>query len=89
MSDGGVIRWEDPPPVPVGRPSPGPWALIAHQLRGRPGEWGLVALEGHTAIAARINNGVSWWAPAGSFQATVRTIDGRMHVWARYVGPPN
>lgn len=86
----GVIEWSDPPPVQARRPrgiENRPWSLIAHELRSRPGEWGLICeAAGHPSLVSRINGGVSWWGPAGSFEAVSRQIDGSLAIWARYVG---
>lgn len=87
----GVIRWEDPPPVEPRSRTDGrtPWAVIAEELRERPGEWG-VAYEGahDPTRIQRIKNGYSpWFRPAGTFQACQRTRpDGAVTVYARYVG---
>lgn len=86
---GGVIRWEDPPPVRAGdnsRPTQRSWAVVAAQLQERPGEWALIATEIHSHTLVRIRRGAGWWAPAGSFEAVERTIDGARYAWARYVG---
>ncbi len=86
----GVIRWETPPPA--GGDQTGtrqrPWALVAAQLRDRPGQWALIDDHGgNVTLATRIGNGTSWWKPAGAFEATTRMINGRLHVYARYIGP--
>jgi hypothetical protein len=89
---GGVLRWEDPPRyTPAqGRRAESNWRLIAVQLRDRPGEWALAAKGKHASGQHhRIVGGkIGHWAPAGSFEATVRRIDDVPHLWIRYVGLP-
>lgn len=87
---GGIIRWEDPPPPRDHLALPRrPWELIACQLRNQPGRWALVDDSGNMGVAARITAGAfRWWAPAGTFQAVRRYVEGRPVVYARYVGPP-
>lgn len=83
----GVIRWEDPPPARVGGlPCGRAWAMVASQLRACPGQWGLIAQGSPSWLVSRIRSGTSWWGPAGSFEATSRTIGERLYVWARYIG---
>ncbi len=85
MADG-IIRWEDPPEGRQAgkRTTRRPLSLIAAQLRERPGQWALISESGDPTFVARINKGVSWWAPEGAYEATSRTVDGKMHVYARY-----
>jgi hypothetical protein len=84
---GGVISWEDPPPGMVGGSSPNrPWAIVAAQLRTRPGVWALIDRDSNIVLQSRIKRGVSWWGPPGSFEVTTRNIDGRILIWARYIG---
>lgn len=85
--DGGIIRWEEPPDPADPQQSRRPWAVVAMQLRQRPGVSALIDDQSNFAIATRMNEGRSWWAPKGTFQATTRVIDGRIHTYARYVGP--
>jgi hypothetical protein len=84
----GVLRWEDPPPpVEVAAVPRRAWAMVAAELRDEPGRWGLIddACTG-PHVAQRIKAGVGWWSPAGSFDACTRSVEGRLHVYARYVG---
>lgn len=89
-----VIRWEDPPPSTHGGPGKGK-AVIAHeliavQLRARPGEWALI-VEGypHAALGSLISRGkIRPYAPAGTYEAVARTVDGAQRIYARYVGAP-
>lgn len=90
----GVIRWEDPPPVPVRHRGQVtiPWALIAHQPRRRPGRWAVVHEGTRDATqVTRIKAGTSpWFAPAGSFDAVHRALpSGVVAVYARYLGEPS
>jgi hypothetical protein len=87
---GGVIRWEDPPPPNWSAPRtrPRPWALIAAQLKARPGEWGVIDEGGQPTMQSRIRRGESWFAPRGAFEAAVRDVNGVVTLWARYVGEP-
>lgn len=87
----GVIRWEDPPEMRTGagpRMKTHAWAVIAKDLRDKPGDWGVVS-EGHPdpSIAPRIKTAKSpWFAPAGSFQVKTRRTNGVTVVYARYIG---
>lgn len=85
-----VIRWEDPPPDRRGRRD---GARLDHQgiasaLRGRPGQWALVAVGASQSLARDIAAGNRYGAylPMGSFEATHRLLDGITHTYARYVG---
>lgn len=63
---------------------------MAEQLRERPNTWAKLAV-GPAAQAqhSRIVGGKTGnWRPAGAFLATTREIDGEVHLWAMYVGPP-
>lgn len=85
----GVLRWEDPPePKPGGRRrDPRPWALVAAQLRDRPGNWALIEDAcTNPNLTTRIKTGKGWWAPAGAFEARALAADGRFLVYARYIG---
>jgi hypothetical protein len=83
----GVIRWEEPPEAARQQRAYRPWSLIAAELRSRPHTSALVAEGTDPSTAARINNGTSWFAPAGAFQAVSRHVDGvGICVWAKYVG---
>jgi hypothetical protein len=90
----GVLRWETPPEAINGRKAgnpPIPWALIADQLRARPGEWGVVYDGSHAPhIMQRINAGTPhWFAPRGAFEATSRAQpSGTTAYYVRYIGSP-
>ncbi len=91
--DQGVIRWERPPPVEASHRRRGrgrPWALVSFQLQQNPGKWGLLdddSTPGLASTTSRINSGdFRWFRPAGAFVATQRTVDGRLYVYAVYIG---
>lgn len=82
------LVWEKPPP-PGNRSRR--FAQIATILRSRPGEWARIAdyqaPSSAGQLVMRVNRALNkHWEPAGAFQATYRTIDGRTNVYARYVG---
>src|ERR1043165_49020 len=87
---GGVLSRQDPPPISADRSirTETNWKLIAQQARQEPGERFLAAIGSHAMAQhprlARAKTGN--WAPAGSFEATVRNIDGVVRLWIRYVG---
>lgn len=87
---GDQLVWCKPPPPGANkRGTRRAWAAIAYQLREHPGEWALVAdIDGNLTLAHRIQHGHAWWAPAGAFETATRMIDGRLHLWARYIGDP-
>lgn len=81
------IRFEDPPKAPSS------WADVAEELRAQPGRWAVVRDKssgvkpnGFFTYASRIRRGTGPFAPAGSFEAVVRDVDGEMRVFARFVG---
>lgn len=82
----GVIEWGDPPPPNDNPNGIRSWAVVAVELKANPGRWGLIETAGNVSLAARINAGKAWWAPAGTYEAVSRLIGGQLHVWARYVG---
>jgi hypothetical protein len=64
---------------------------IARKLIKRPDEWARVAVYTNRATMSSIAQGIKKatikaYAPAGSFEAVGRTVDGKHGVWARYVG---
>jgi hypothetical protein len=80
----------EPPPAKV-RKTWGRHYLIAHKLRAKPGEWAVVGAYGGAesagATARHIQHGrLEAYRPAGSFEATARTVDGEDRVYARFVG---
>lgn len=88
-----ILRWENPPParhVPGRRGSQ--FDELADILRDEPARWAVV-YDGDNptaagSIASKVKTGnVKCFAPAGSFEATVRKLrEGRIAVYARYVG---
>lgn len=89
-----VIRWEEPPPLIRGVRRPAAVTAaeralrIAAELRARPGQWGVIAEGANSRVlTTRIRNGVvAVWRPAGAYEAVCRSVDGRITVYARYVG---
>ena len=70
-------------------------AIVAAQLREKPGQWALVDRRSTANLAAssayNIRHAeVKWYEPAGSFESTSRVaVDGESteyQVWARFVG---
>lgn len=91
----GVLRWEEPPAALSCRRETAPrrhahWVAVAEQLRGRPGEWGVV-IEADSfnqvgGIASQIKSGkMIAFRPAGTFEVTTRS-SGVCTVYARYIG---
>ncbi|MER7908250.1 hypothetical protein [Streptomyces sp. NPDC096068] len=82
------------PLPPHGSSQRGGWGIhgaIAKELRARPGEWAHIltfdTVGSATATAYSIRKGArKAWAPAGSFEARSRTVDGEYRVYARYLG---
>ena len=60
-----------------GRPGPGIWQWVKTSSAGT---------AYHTASYIRRAHRLPAYAPAGSFEAEVRKINGQLHVFARYVG---
>lgn len=64
---------------------------IAAELKARPGEWARIETSTSPNAASSMANHISGarlkaYAPAGSFEAVSRTVDGEYRVYARYVG---
>jgi hypothetical protein len=82
------IKWEDPPPD--GRSTQ--WSEVTDQLRARPGSWAIVAVRRSIGSASDICEKFKTarqspaFAPAGSFEAVTRKVDGEYRVYARYLG---
>lgn len=76
------------PPAGTGRPDMN--QLIAKQLKSNPGKWGIIkeSDKPHTvAMVTVINQGKSpAFAPAGAFKAASRTKNGKVTIYAQYVG---
>ncbi|GAA2716121.1 hypothetical protein GCM10010429_37840 [Micromonospora olivasterospora] len=86
-----MVRWERPPP-PARRGNnalmTGAARRAAAELREQPEAWGVV-VEGAGArvLVTRIRQGLDLaWQPAGAYEAVCRTVDGRITIYARYVG---
>lgn len=93
------ITFEDPPPN--GREARASHAIVAAQLREKPGQWALVDRRStarnaaSTAYAIAHARGMRHYAPEGAFEAMSRTVhiknpDGtrrtEYRVYSRYVG---
>ena len=63
-------------------------APVADALRANPGEWAVVAESpANCGLGWLIKNGrLKCWQPAGTFQSATRTVNGKITVYARYVG---
>lgn len=85
------LTFEDPPETTRKAGRKGMHKEAAEELRSRPGEWAIVSAyatgTSAAAMARHIMSGaVSAYKPAGSFQATARTVGGEARVYARFVG---
>lgn len=85
-----IITFEEPPGPGGGADRNHP--EIAKSLQANPGRWARLNFE--FADANKANNlactikfaRLSTYLPKGSFQARVRTVDGEVRVYARFVG---
>lgn len=80
------ITWEEPPP-----PKQRDFRGVPDALRAKPGQWARIAEYGNPGqagmLVARIRRGeVSYWQPAGTFEAVARRVGDKHGVWVRYVG---
>lgn len=88
MSD---IVWEDPPPQAGGASSSGrgKWEDVFDELRKHPGKWAKISDDAAPSLATTIAKGEAKGCEPGEFEAVSRRngrIDGRAHIYARYVG---
>ena len=88
----GVLRWEEPPDQPEN--SRRIRRTVADDLRDKPGAWAVIREcstdQAARNVAHRTRNGFTVpFRPARSFEATVRFVDGKHLVYARYVGEPS
>ena len=97
-----IIRWEEPPPRTAGggRPRanggrspsiPGGkarWALVAAELRSRPGRYAVILENGRaSSLGSQVSLGRMFaFQPAGHYEGTTRYRDGLATVYARYLG---
>lgn len=84
-------KWEDPPPRRRTTEATQNHKEVADLLKTRPGTWRYIlsysAATTAGSVAQSIRTGhTSAWAPAGSFDAVARTVDGQHRVYARYIG---
>lgn len=85
-----IITFEEPPGPRGGADRNHP--EIAEALKANPGRWARLNFD--FVDAAKANNlastiksaRLSPYRPKGSFQARVRTVDGEVRVYARYIG---
>jgi hypothetical protein len=89
------IRWEDPPQT--AKPTTGPTladptlVAFADTLRANPYRWAVyprpLTNGSANATARAIKTGVrETFAPAGTFEALTRMVDGQRRLYVRYVG---
>jgi hypothetical protein len=88
-----ALKFEGPPPSKFTSPR-GHHTEAAKELKERPGEWAIVGVYAHSgsssAVARQLRAGlIPAYAPAGTFEAMARTIDGEARVYARFVGEPD
>lgn len=86
------IRFEEPPPRTRRRRKPTKHQTVAAALRSRVGDWAHVGTYPTSgsgiSMAYTIRKGkLAAYAPAGSFDATSRKVDGAYRVYVRYTGP--
>lgn len=84
------IRFEELP-NPVHAKTKHDHAAIVAALRARPGEWAIVMTYEKVTTASVMAHSIKSarnvaYAPAGTFEAATRKIDGEFRVYARYVG---
>lgn len=81
------IVWEDPPASNKGGGVRRLLFEFAAELRKNPGRWARYPNGTGKSIATRIRQGKSSvFAPAGSFEAVTRDVDGKRVIYVRYVG---
>lgn len=79
---------ESLPPARTGRPDMN--QIIAKQLKQNPDKWGIIKESDKphaVTMVTVINQGKSpAFAPAGSFKAASRTRNGKVTIYAKYIG---
>lgn len=86
------IRFDGPPPAPKTGTSVGTrHAKTADVLRDRAGEWAVIDVSDRASVTHSMASAIRTarlrpYAPAGSFEAVSRKVDGEYRVYARYVG---
>lgn len=87
-----TLTWTDPPPLTRG-PTSTKYLHIFNTLRENPGQWAQLVIpdvKSVDSLTHPIKNGkLSGSAPAGSFDAVARTVDGEKRLYVRYVGTPD
>ncbi|MEU3851785.1 hypothetical protein [Streptomyces sp. NPDC029554] len=87
-----TLRFENPPADGRRNGSYPSAGEVAAALKARPGQWAVVrTVPARTTAATSAYNirvaKSAAYAPAGSFEAVSRSVDGEYRVYARYVGP--
>ena len=77
------VEWSDPPPHPPKKSrGNGIYDAFREELRRRPGKWAVLKRDGNVATAYQFKLGKVW----EGFEIEQRTVDGRLTVYARFVG---
>lgn len=81
------IVWEEPPQSNWNSIARRELQEFADALRANPGRWARYPRDAHPTVTTYIKKARSKvWAPAGSFEATISTVNGEKIVFVRYVG---
>lgn len=84
MSD--AIVWVSQPPPRSRRTLHVKHSEFAAALRDRPGQWALFGTFQSSGVAAQIRDGaLAAFRPAGTFEATSRTTDAGIDIYARCI----
>ena len=96
MARKSVVVWQDPPARRWGmrRGDYVDHHLVAETLKSNPDAWAKVGkyrtVNSSASVASHIRGGLlAAYAPAGTFEAVARTVDGEYWVYARYIGEGN
>ena len=83
-----ALQWEEPPAHRYGWVPRQNWALIAEQLRSRPGEWAVIDTDLPATLAVGMRKGRNKSFPLGQFEfRNVGVKGGRAaKLYARYIG---
>lgn len=83
------VKKQTPAPDPIAAAAER-WREVADYLRAHPGEWHRVAKNDvRRSVGANIRRGqLRAFRPVGAFEAATRLEDGKVRVFARYVGAP-
>lgn len=62
---------------------------VGEAMKANPGQWAIYGVyrtaTSAGAAASRLRNGTLLWAPKGSVESAVRTVDGEIRVYARWI----